>query len=140
RRAAAEIFRLLRARARAGKRRLASRQGVFVRGPVAFPDDRRIALRLSPGDGKAGAEIPAVGRAARARRGAAARRRLSRVETADRFQPARNLQALSGTRRLAPGEWNEIHAEEHRLFARFRLRRAPAAGDGAGLPGARNPL
>src|SRR6266581_3151796 len=93
RRAAAEIPRLLRAGARTRKRRMAARQGVFLRRPVALPDDRGLALCFSRRDGKAGAEISAVGRAARARRGAAAYRRLPRIEAAHRVQSARHLQA-----------------------------------------------
>src|SRR6266704_4993553 len=99
RRAPAEIPRLLRAGASARERRMASRQGVFLCGPVAFPDDRGPALCFSPRDGEAGAEIPEVGRAARARHGAAAHRGLPRVQGARRLQPARYLQALSRTRR-----------------------------------------
>src|SRR5437773_1211761 len=76
-------------------------QGVLLRGPVALPDDRGPALCLPPRDAEAGGESPASSRAARPRRVAAAHRRLPRVEAAHRFQPARHLQALSGTRRLA---------------------------------------
>src|SRR2546427_8945461 len=54
-----------------------------------------------PRDGEVGAEISAVGRAAREGRGTAAHRRLPRIEAAHRVQPARHLQALSRTGRLA---------------------------------------
>src|SRR6266581_7033125 len=101
RRAAAEILRLLRAGAGAGEKRLAPRQGLFLSRPVAFPGDRGFALCFSPRVGEAGAEIPPVDRAARARRCALAHCRLSRVEAADPFQPAGHLQALSRTGRLA---------------------------------------
>src|SRR6267378_5853956 len=101
RRAPAEISGLFRARADARKRRMAARQGIHVRGPVAVPDDRGPALCLSSRDAKAGGESPAASRASRPRRLAAAHRRLPRVEAADSLQPARYLQELSGTGRLA---------------------------------------
>src|SRR2546426_75387 len=59
RRAPAEIPRLLRAGAHARKSRMASRQGILVRGPVALPDDRGPALCLPPRDAMAGGVIPA---------------------------------------------------------------------------------
>src|SRR5439155_27137955 len=101
RRAAAEILRLVRAGADGAEKRLVPRQGLFLSGPVALPGDREFALCFSPRDGEAGAEIPPVDRAARARRCALAHCRLSRVEAADPFQPAGHLQALSRTGRLA---------------------------------------
>src|SRR3989442_6994492 len=125
RRAAAEIPRLLRAGASARKRRMASRQGVFLCGPVAFPDDRGPALCFSPRDGKSGAEIPEVGRVTRARRGAAAHCGLSRVAAAHRLQPARHLQALSGARRLDVRRTTMRHTLKNAvLLLRFRPRRA----------------
>src|SRR5439155_21100464 len=89
----AEVHGLLRAPA--------ASQGLQLPGPVAVPDDRRLALCVPPRHALARAEASQARRAARSRRRATAPCGLPRLEAPPAVQHARHLPPLRRAGRLS---------------------------------------